>query len=670
MIMLQGNVINIAIPRMQAQFGADLASVQWVSNAYLLVFMMLLVTLGRLGDAIGRKRLFSAGLVLYSLGALWNGIASGLGAGLPGLIIGAVVQGAGGAAMMPATQALIAANFDAEERGTALGIWGAVTGLAAAVGPTLGGLLTEYGLGTAVNAFLGVTEGWRYIYFLSAFLGVLILAASIATIPESKDPDAKREYDIVAILLSAAAVFLLVFGLIKGRTYGWWQRKADLKVLGVDLGLGGLSATPVLFALSALLFVALGLWELRRRKERLIDFALFKERDFAAGSASAAILSFAMMGITFLVPVFLQSVLAFSAVKTGLIMLPMALAVAVASPLSGMLSNRFGPRACVATGMAVLGLGSVLIARFSPVTTALSLVLPFVVIGLGIGLASGPITNASLKQVDRANVGGASGLLSMIRQLGSVLGIAIFASAFAGSIGDFSARRIEAIDPAILPPAVKAQVVEGFKGGSSATMGAAGGGAMADGMLAFFPKARAEKIKAAMGEAMLGGLSDSVNATLRYAAVASLLGFLTAFAMRGLKGRRDEAGDGPGGRSSGGGDGSGDDDRGRRRAKGASRRRKAAVVALAAGLLVAGCATTRPQAAPAMPATLATPATPATPALAPVAWTPEARAAFEAEVPDMVKKIAAKKLEERAREQGLSVIDLAFYEEAKKEMNK
>jgi EmrB/QacA subfamily drug resistance transporter len=652
MIMLQGNVINIAIPRIQALYGVDLAAAQWVTNGYLLVFTMLLVTLGRLGDAVGRKRLFCAGLVFYALGALWNGFSSGWGLGIWSLIAGACFQGIGGAAMMPATQALIADNFEAEERATALGIWGAVTGIAAAVGPTLGGVLTEYGLGAGLNAFLGVAEGWRYIYFISAFLGLGILAAALRIIPESKDPEAKGEYDIVAILLSAAAVFLLVFGLIKGKLYGWWERKADFEIFGKTLGLGSLSVTPLFFALSLAFFLLLGLWEAKRRKEKLVDFSLFRIRDFAAGSASAAILSFAMMGITFLVPVFLQSVLHFSAIRAGLVMLPMALAVAVASPLAGQVSNRIGPRLCVMSGMAILGLGSLLIAHFSPTSTFGSLVLPFIVIGIGIGLATGPITNAALRKVEGAKVGGASGLLSMLRQLGSVLGIAIFTSAFAGSVGDFSAKRIGAIDTSVLPATVSSKIVEGLRTGSgSMSMGGTEGSAMADKMLAFFPKARAEKIKAAIGNAMLEGLSDSVNATLMYAAMASALGILVAAGMSGKK---------RGGEGGKRGGASGPEAKARRTA-GARKATAIALVAASAAAGLSSCAAA-PRAAPAPVQSQQT--------LAPLAWTDEAAAIFAKEVPLAVQKIARKKMEADARSQGLPTIDLAFYEAEKKSMNK
>lgn len=648
MIMLQGNVINIAIPRIQARFGVDLTAAQWITNGYLLVFTMLLVTLGRLGDAVGRKKLFLIGLICYAAGALWNGLVSGLDLGLWTLVAGSVLQGIGGGAMMPATQALIADNFEGSERATALGIWGAITGLAAAIGPTLGGVLTEYGLGPALNSFFGVSEGWRYIYFVSALLGIGIFVASLAVIPESKDPDAKREYDFVAILLSAASVFLLVFGLIKGRAYGWWEARSELVLFGRGISLGKLSPTPIFFALSALFLVLFVLWESRRRKEKLVDLSLFRNRDFTAGSLSAAILSFAMMGITFLVPVFLQSVLRFSAVRAGLVMLPMALAVAVVSPLAGAISNKIGPRLCVMSGMAILGLGSLLIAHFSPSSTFGSLVLPFVVIGLGIGLATGPITNAALGKVAPAKVGGASGLLSMIRQLGSVLGIAIFSSAFAGSIADFSARRIEAIDPSILPASVGAKVVEGLSGGSSMSMSSADGSAMADKMLAFFPKARAEKIKAAIGGAMLQGLSDSVNATLVYGAIASVLGVLVAAAMTGK--RRDREGAKP--------DAGGKGGEPRRRKE---RRRKAAVVALVSSVLLAGgsisgCASTQP-------------ASVKQGQQASLVWTPEALAVFTKEVPPAVQNIARRKIESDARAQGVTTIDLGFYDAEKKSMN-
>ena len=199
MIMLQSNVINLAIPHIQKDFGADLTTVSWITNGYLLVFTVFLLTLGRLGDEIGRKKVFLSGLVVFTFGSALCAFLPGTSMGIEGLILGALVQGLGGAAMMPATMSLVASNFDAKERGMALGLWGATSGLAVAIGPTLGGYLTDVGLGDSINQFFGIAQGWRYIYFLNLFLGVVIAILTAIYVPESKDRETKHKYDVVEI---------------------------------------------------------------------------------------------------------------------------------------------------------------------------------------------------------------------------------------------------------------------------------------------------------------------------------------------------------------------------------------------------------------------------------------------------------------------------------------
>jgi EmrB/QacA subfamily drug resistance transporter len=545
MVMVQSNVINLAVPRIQADFGADLHTVEWITNGYLLVFTVFLLTLGRLGDEIGRKRVFAGGLAVFSLGALLNLALPSTSLGIYGIILGSVVQGLGGAAMMPATMSLVAANFEAKERGMALGIWGAVSGLAVAVGPTLGGYLTDVGMGDTINQLFGITQGWRYIYILTTLLGLVVLGLTLKFVPESKDHEASHQYDIGGIVLSAVMLFSLVFGLINGSKFGWWEKKENFELLGLNLTPGGVSATPFFLAAALVFGLAFVLWENSRKTDPLMDLNFFKNRNFTAGSTIAAILNFAMMGSFFLIPVFLQGVLGYSATQAGLVMLPMALAVMFVSPLAGKLSDIFGSKWVIVAGMSIMALGSFLTAQFRPDTASAELILPFIVLGAGIALAMSPITNTALLTVSREEVGGASGTLSTIRQLGSLLGIAILTTVFSTLIPDNISANIKtnvaAIDEQVVSAAIKDRILAGMASGTGGEAGQASSAVM-DKYLGFLNKDKAEKIKEAVTGAMKSaatqGLVDSINTTFQVAASVALFGALLGFL---LQGRRREA---------------------------------------------------------------------------------------------------------------------------------
>lgn len=538
MIMLQSNVINLAVPRIQADFGVDLATVSWITNSYLLVFTIFLLTFGRLGDELGRKKIFAIGLGVYSLGALLCALLPSTSLGVWGIIAGSVVQGLGGAAMMPATQSLIAANFEGKERGMALGLWGAVSGLAVAVGPTLGGYLTDVGLGSAINNLTGITQGWRYIYILSCLIGVIVFVATLRLVPESRDSRARHSYDVVGIILSAVMLFTLVLGLINGSDWGWWEKKAAFVLFGTEIGLGTLSVTPLFFLVALATGVLFVLWEKNRKNDPLMDLGFFANRNFTAGSIVAAILNFSMMGCFFLIPVFLQGILKYSAIQTGLVMLPMALAVMVVSPLTGKLTDVLGPKWTIALGMLVMAAGSFLTAGFTTGTTPAELILPFIVLGAGIALAMSPITNAALSTVNVDETGGASGLLSTTRQLGSILGIAILASLFSTFIPVYAERNVSAIEDSVVPGTVKEKIVEGLHSGGGQQDAAA-----MDQYLGFYKPARREAMKQAVGTAMTQSVIDSINTTFRYGASVALLGAFAALFMKNRrKGGQAEAG--------------------------------------------------------------------------------------------------------------------------------
>jgi EmrB/QacA subfamily drug resistance transporter len=448
MINLDGNVVNLAMPTIIRQFKATLPQMEWISNAYLLTFAVFLITLGRLGDQVGRKSMFLAGLMGFTVGSALCGAAQNVAQ----LIAFRVIQGIGGSAMMPATLSLITASFPLEERGRALGFWGAVSGLAFIVGPTLGGWLTQSGLGSAVNGLLGIDENWRYVFFINVPFGALAFATAAAVVPESRGAEVGNRLDAAGVVLASASVFLLTYGFVEGPRLGWWKSLRGF-------GPAGLSMVPFLLLLAVLLGAAFILHEKRRRIDPLVDLDLFSDRNYSIGMITGVILNFGLMGAIFLVPLYCQSVLGIDPVHTGTLMIPFALALLVASPIAGILSDRMGGKAVLVAGLLVLAASNILLARFRVDTTPAELILPFVVMGVGMGMSMTPLTNLTLAGVSPQKTGGASGVLATTRQIGAVMGIAIFSVLLqTGMVGSV---RVHAQEVPDLSPAAQ-RVLAGY----------------------------------------------------------------------------------------------------------------------------------------------------------------------------------------------------------------
>ena len=244
----------------------------------MLTFAVFLITLGRLGDQVGRKKMFLVGLVGFTVGSALCGAAQNISQ----LIAFRVIQGIGGSAMMPATLSLITANFEKEERGRAMGFWGAVTGLSFIMGPIIGGYLTQSGLGTAINSFIGIEQFWRYVFFINVPLGALALVIGLVVVPESKDGETRHRLDVTGVVLSSLAVFLLTFGFIEGPRYGWWSLR-DFSVAGVSVRPFGLSIVPFLLALAAVAGAFFILYERNQRRDPLVELSLFSNRNYSIG---------------------------------------------------------------------------------------------------------------------------------------------------------------------------------------------------------------------------------------------------------------------------------------------------------------------------------------------------------------------------------------------------
>ncbi|MDI6843106.1 MAG: MFS transporter [Anaerosomatales bacterium] len=430
MALLDGTVVNVSIPAISKGLGATFSQIEWVLNAYTLVFASMLVTFGRLGDMFGRKRFFVAGLVLFGLGSLACGLSS-----TPALLIASrFVQALGGALMMPATLSLTAVNFPPEERGMAMGIWGAVSGVASAVGPVLGGWLTD--------AF-----SWHAIFFINLPIVLLAVPFALWAIPESRD-EHPHAIDWVGAFLSMGLLASLCYGLIEGPKLGW----TDPQILG-------------LFAAAAVLLALFLAWE-RRAKEPIIDLRLFRSAAFSAGNAAGAVLMFGMMGIFFLLPIYLQAQAGYTAIQTGLALTPLSAAILVAAPAAGRLSDRIGSRWLVFAGMLIAAAAGLWLS-FLPVGAGWRWLLPpLATAGVGMGLVMAPLTSAVMATAPAGEEGAASGVLSTMRQVGGVFGVAVLGAVFSTAMTAGMLAHVPKIPglPSEAVPYVKT-LVEGRSGG-------------------------------------------------------------------------------------------------------------------------------------------------------------------------------------------------------------
>ncbi len=432
MIIVDVSIVNVAIPVIIEDLKIDFTTAEWVNTTYSLVFAALLVTLGRLGDLIGRRKVYMGGLVLFVLASLGAGLAPN-----GTLLVGArLLQGLGGAAISPATLSIVSSEFRGRERGIAFGIWGSVIGGMAAIGPLIGGWLTT-------NA------SWRWAFLINVPIGAVALIGTLIYINESRDEDAQRRFDLVGALLTMTGFASLVFGLIEGYKYGWWGQSSPFSIFGLTWPTDWpISVVPVAFALSAAALVFFTVRELRKEasgdRSGIFGFRLFRYPGYRYGNLTALILSLGEFGLLFVIPLFLQGMLGLSAFDTGLTLLPLAIGTFIAGPSAGALAARIGPKWVVTGGMALEAIAIFWIGLlFSPDLNVWSLVPPLALYGVGVGLGTAQLTNVALAQIPRHESGVASGGTSTLRQVGSALGIAILGTTLAIGLGQGTRDRLE-----------------------------------------------------------------------------------------------------------------------------------------------------------------------------------------------------------------------------------
>ena len=400
MIMLDNTVVNVALPSIQRDLGAGLSELEWIVAGYALTFATLLLTGGKLADLLGRRRVFVAGLAIFSGASLACALAPSA-----DFLIGArVVQGVGAALMGPATLSIIAATFPPRERGTAIGIWAGVSALALAIGPLVGGLLTEH-------------VGWSSIFYVNVPIGAIAIAASFLLIDESRDTTEGQRPDVPGLLSSGIGLFALTFGLIEANSYGW----ASARIVGA-------------FALAAVALVSFVFLELRQRRP-MIDLGLFRSATFAGANLVVLLVALAMFGVFFFVSLYMQNILGYSAVRAGAAFLPMTLLIIAIAPVAGRLSDRVGSRWLLAFGMTVLAAQLLYFSSLGIDQTYLSLFPGMLLGGVGMATVMSPATAAALSgvPVDKAGVG--SAIVNTARQVGGSLGIALMGAIVAHQAG-------------------------------------------------------------------------------------------------------------------------------------------------------------------------------------------------------------------------------------------
>ncbi|MDO8186186.1 DHA2 family efflux MFS transporter permease subunit [Conexibacter sp. JD483] len=397
MVTLDNLVVTTALPSIRVDLDASLSSLGWTVNAYTLAFAVLLLPAAALGDRLGRRRVFSIGLGLFTLASA----AAALAPSAETLIAARALQGAGAAAVMPLSLTLLSEAFPAGKRGLALGIWSGVSGLGVALGPLIGGAVVE-----------GIS--WHWIFWINVPVGIVLVPLAYRRLNESRG--ATRKLDLPGLALVGSGLFALTYGIVRAEDLGWTS--------GTVLGtlIGGLALLTA--------FVA---WELRT-DEPMLPMRFFKSRAFSATSGVSLSMYFGVFGSIFLLAQFFQTAQGYSPLEAGLRTLPWTGVTMIVAPLAGIFSDRIGSRPLMAGGLALQAGALAWLASVSTPDVAYgALVIPFVMAGAGMALVFAPAANAILSSVRTSEAGQASGATSTIREIGGVLGVSVLSTVFAGS---------------------------------------------------------------------------------------------------------------------------------------------------------------------------------------------------------------------------------------------
>jgi len=397
MVVLDNLVVSVALPTIHRDLGASIQSLEWTVNAYVLAYAVLLLTGAALGDRFGRKRMFMAGLSLFTLASACAALAPSTGL----LVAARAVQGAGAAAVTPLTLTLLAEAFPKDKRGMAIGVWSGISGIAVAIGPLVGGAVVQ-----------GIS--WHWIFWINVPIGLVVVPLAMRWLSESRGPyDA---LDLPGLGLASTGAFGIVFGLVRAQSLGWTSATVLLSMIGGAALLAGFVARE------------------RRTSEPMLPMSFFTKRSFAVTNVVSLSMYFGMFGSIFFLSQYMQDVLGNTPLQAGLKLLVWTGASMVVAPLAGVFSERFGSRPFMFAGLSLqAGALAWLASMISTHLAYSSMIVPFVMAGAGMALVFAPSANAVLSSVRTEQAGQASGANNAIRELGGVLGVAVLASVFTGA---------------------------------------------------------------------------------------------------------------------------------------------------------------------------------------------------------------------------------------------
>jgi EmrB/QacA subfamily drug resistance transporter len=434
MLLLDVTIVNVALPAIQTSLKASFSDLQWVVDAYALTLAALLLTTGSLADLFGRRRVFVIGLVIFSLSSLLSGLAA-----TPlWLNLARAAQGIGGAAMFSTSLALLGSAFQGRERGTAFGVWGAITGLAVAVGPVVGGALTS-GL------------SWRWIFLVNVPIGVVAVAISLVRVDESRQPRARRP-DVIGVLTFSGGLGALVYALIKGNSLGWGSTVIVACLVG-----------------AALLMVSFLVAELVQGERAMFDLGLFRKPTFTGGAIAAFALSAGLFSLFLYLTLYMQDVLGYSAFQTGLRFLVLSGGILLTSTLAGRLTARVPIRFLIAPGFVLVGAGLLLMRGLTEGSGWTHLIPGFIVAGAGTGMINPPLASTAIGVVTPDRAGMASGINSTFRQVGIATGIAGLGSLFSHTVRTHIVSLLSAPSSHVTARAARALAADVAQGSGAAS---------------------------------------------------------------------------------------------------------------------------------------------------------------------------------------------------------
>ncbi|GAB2813703.1 MFS transporter [Actinoallomurus bryophytorum] len=390
MTFLDNNVVNVALPSIQRELHLSLSGLEWIVSSYILVFSGLMLVGGRLADVFGRRRLFVAGIAVFTGASLLAGLAGSEEV----LVFARVLQGIGAAASIPSTLAIISSTFpDPKERSRAVGVWSAVSALALALGPFTGGFVSE-------------RWDWGWIFLINVPVGAVTIAIMLAAMQESRET-VRRRLDLPGLVASAVTLFSVTYALIEGHNRGWTS--------GLILGS---------FALAAVAGVAFVLIE-RRTTDPMVDLSMFRIRIFSGGTGAMILWGFGVMGVYFFTAMYLQNVLGFSPTEAGAAFVPMALMMAATAPVAAVVARRLGTHVTVALGLALNVAGLVMVSFVGEHGHFMDLMPAFVAFGVGSGLTMMPLNDAIISVLPEGRAGTASAVMNAAREVSGLLGVTI-----------------------------------------------------------------------------------------------------------------------------------------------------------------------------------------------------------------------------------------------------